>query len=68
MDGGSSMNILYEETFKRMRMPRSMLHPTTTVFYVILPGRKASRIGQVNLEVAFGIEAKEMVCFKDVDL
>jgi hypothetical protein len=35
-----------------------MLHPTTTVFYGIVPGRKASRIGQVNLEVAFGIEAQ----------
>jgi hypothetical protein len=66
MDGGSSINILYEDTLKRLKLQFSIIRPTTTVFYGIVPGRKASPIGWINLEVAFGTEAnyrKEVVCF-----
>ncbi|KAI4971341.1 hypothetical protein ZWY2020_002255 [Hordeum vulgare] len=54
MDGGSSINILYFHTFKRMNLLEKDLMPSTTVFHGIVPGKSAYPIGRVRLTVAFG--------------
>ncbi|KAI4972726.1 hypothetical protein ZWY2020_003651 [Hordeum vulgare] len=55
MDGGSSINILYFDTFQRMNLLEKDLMPSTTVFHGIVPGKSAYPIGRVGLIVAFGI-------------
>lgn len=54
MDGGSSINILYYDTFKRMKLFDSQLQATRTVFHGIVPGKSARPKGKIYLEVAFG--------------
>ena len=39
MDGGSSINILYYDTFKRMKLQDRQLIPTETIFHGIVPGK-----------------------------
>jgi hypothetical protein len=41
MDGGSSLNIMYIDTFKRMRLKDNLIQPSATTFHGIVPGRKA---------------------------
>ncbi|KAK1649498.1 hypothetical protein QYE76_067303 [Lolium multiflorum] len=54
MDGGSSINILYYETFQRLGLPDSRLENAKVTFHSIVPGRKAFPIGKVTLPVTFG--------------
>ncbi|KAK1693323.1 hypothetical protein QYE76_010020 [Lolium multiflorum] len=54
MDGGSSINIMYYETFQRLGLPDSRLEDTKVTFHGIIPGRKAFPIGKVTLPVTFG--------------
>jgi hypothetical protein len=56
MDGGSSINILYYETFKQMNLSKKQLKPSSTVFHGIVPGKSAYPIGWISLEVTFGTE------------
>jgi hypothetical protein len=53
MDGGSSINILYFDTFRRLRLPKSMIESTRSTFHRIVPSRKAFPIGKVTLSVTF---------------
>jgi hypothetical protein len=72
MDGGSSINILYYDTFRRMNLSEKQLQPSSTIFHGIVPGKSAQPIGRIYLEVAFGtmdnyrseILAFEVVKFK----
>src|SRR4051812_4210981 len=57
MDGGSSINILYLYTFRRPRLPQSIIESTYTTFHGIVPGRKVYPIGKVTLPVTFGTPA-----------
>ena len=57
MDGSSSINILYLDTFRRLWLPQSMIEMTYTTFHGIVPGRKAYPIGKVTLPVTFGTPA-----------
>src|SRR3954470_11052820 len=41
MDGGSSINILYYETFRRMGLTDKDLRPSNTVFHGMVPGKSA---------------------------
>ena len=71
MDGGSSINILYYETFKRMNLQEKQLHPSRTTFHGVVPGVSAQPLGRINLEVAFGTQSNfrsEYVWFEVVDL
>src|SRR4051812_10004934 len=54
MDGGSSINILYYETFRRMGLTQKQLQPSNTMFHGIVPGKSARPIGNIYLETAFG--------------
>ena len=71
MDGGSSINILYYDTFNRMKLLDRQLIPTETVFHGIVPGKSAKPIGKIYLEVAFGTlenYRSEILPFEVVDL
>ena len=56
MDGGSSINILYYETFRRMGLTDKSLKTSNTVFHGVVPGKSAYLVGKIELEVAFGDE------------
>ena len=56
MDGGSSINILYYDTFRRMNLLDKDLKPSSTVFHGVVPGKSAYPVGKISLEVAFGDE------------
>src|SRR3954468_255168 len=54
MDGGSSINILYYETFRCMGLTDKDIRPSNTVFHGVVPGKSAYPVGKIALEVAFG--------------
>ena len=56
MDGGSSINILYYETFRRMGLTDKSLKQSNTIFHGVVPGKSAYPVGKIELEVAFGDE------------
>ena len=71
MDGGSSINILYYETFRRMSLTHKQLQPWDTVSHGIIPGKSARPIGKICLEVAFGSAANfrsEVIPFEVIKL
>ena len=43
MDGGSSINILYYDTFRRLNLPESMIEATMTTFHGSSPVGRNSR-------------------------
>ena len=53
MDGGSSINILYYETFHRMSLTDKDLKPSNTIFHGVVPSKSAYPVGKIGLEVAF---------------
>ena len=56
MDRGSSINILYYETFRRTGLTDKNLKTSNTVFHGVVPGKSAYPVGKIELEVAFGDE------------
>ena len=56
MDGGSNINILYYETFRRMGLTDKNLKTSNTIFHGVVPGKSAYPVGKIELEVAFGNE------------
>ena len=56
MDGGSSINILYYETFRRMSLIDKNLKTSNTVFHGVVPRKSVYPVGKIELEVAFGDE------------
>ena len=54
MNGGSSINILYYDTFRRMGLTDKNLKPSNTVFHGVVPGKSAYPVGKIALEVTFG--------------
>jgi hypothetical protein len=63
MDGGSSINILYYDTFRRMNLSEKQLQSSSTVFHGIVPGKSAYPIGRIKLDVCrieeMGLEGGE---------
>jgi hypothetical protein len=57
MDGGSTINIMYLDTFARLGLPQSIVEPSNCTFHGIVPGRKAYSLGKVFLPVTFGTPA-----------
>ena len=56
MDGGSSLNILYEDTLKRMNLAHNQLDYSKVTFHGIMPGRQAKSMRRIKLDVTFGPE------------
>ncbi|KAK1608405.1 hypothetical protein QYE76_032078 [Lolium multiflorum] len=54
IDGGSSINILYRDTARKLGIQEAELRPTPTVFHGIVPGHSCQPIGRLTLEVMFG--------------
>jgi hypothetical protein len=54
IDGGSSINILYCDTARKLGIQKSQLSPTPTIFHGIVPGHSCQPIGRVRLDVMFG--------------
>ena len=54
MDGGSSLNLIYEDTVRRMGINPSRISQSNTTFEGVIPGVKAYSRGSVILEVTFG--------------
>ena len=54
MDGGSSLNLLYQDTVRKMGIDPSRIKPTKTTFKGVIPGVEARCTGSITLEVVFG--------------
>ena len=54
MDGGSGLNLIYEETLKKMEIDRSRIKQSSTTFQGIIPSREARCAGKITLDVVFG--------------
>ena len=53
MDGGSSLNLLYQDTVRKMGIDLSRIKPTKTTFKGVIPGVEARCTGSITLEVVF---------------
>ena len=54
MDGGSSLNLLYLDTVRKMGIDPSRIKPSKTTFKGVIPGVEAHCTGSITLEVVFG--------------
>src|SRR4051812_47703048 len=54
MDGGSSLNLLYQDTVRKMGIDPSRIKPTKTTFNGVIPGVESHCTGSITLEVVFG--------------
>lgn len=54
MDGGNSLNLLYQDTVRKMGIDPSRIKPTKTTFKGVIPGVEARCMGSITLEVVFG--------------
>ena len=53
MDGGSNLNLLYQDTVRKMGINPSRIKPTKTTFKGVIPGVEARCTGSITLEVVF---------------
>ena len=53
MDGGSSLNLIYQDTVRRMGIDSSRISQSNTTFEGVIPGVEAYGKGSVVLEVTF---------------
>jgi hypothetical protein len=70
MDGGSSLNFIYADTLRKIKIPMNDLLPTETSFHGIVPGKPTYPLGVIHLDVIFGTPAnfkKEKIEFEVVD-
>jgi hypothetical protein len=56
IDGGSSLNIIFTETLRKMEFDFSKMTACDEHFYGVVPGKAAYPIGRVCLLVTFGTE------------
>jgi hypothetical protein len=54
MDGGSSLNLIYEEPLQKMLCERSRIEPSYTTFKGIILGKEARCSGKITLDIVFG--------------
>ncbi len=50
MDGGNSLNLLYQDTMRKMGIDPSRIKPTKTTFKGVIPGVEANCTGSITLE------------------
>ena len=49
MDGGSSLNLLYQDTVQKMGIDPSRIKPSKTTFKGVIPGVEAHCTGSITL-------------------
>src|SRR3954466_11507512 len=54
MDGVSSLNLIYQDTVRKMGIDPSRLRPIYTTFRGVIPGIEARCMGSLTLEVVVG--------------
>jgi hypothetical protein len=54
MDGGSSLNIIYAETLRLLRIDLSLVRAGAAPFHRIIPGKRVQPLGQLDLPFCFG--------------
>ena len=54
MDGGSDINLLYQDTIRRMGIDPTKIHHSHTSFKGVMSGPYANCTGSLPLEVVFG--------------
>ena len=54
MDGGSGINLIYEDTLHNIEIDRSRIEKSSTSFRGIIPSREARCAGKITLDVVFG--------------
>ena len=54
MDGGSSLNLIYQDTVRKMGIDPTRITQSNTTFKGVIPGPEAHRTGSLVQEVAFG--------------
>ena len=54
MDGGSGLNLIHEDTIRKMGIDPSRIKQSNTTFEGVIPGVAACARGSVVLEVTFG--------------
>ena len=54
MDGGSGLNLIYEDTLHKMEIDRIRIEQSSTTFQGIIPTREARCAGKITLDVVFG--------------
>ena len=54
MDGGSSLNLIYEDTVRRMGIDPSRINQSSTTFKGVIPSVEARCTGSLTLDVVFG--------------
>jgi hypothetical protein len=70
IDGGSSLNIIFTKTLRKMEFNFSKMTACDEPFYGVVPGKAAYPIGRVCLPVTFGTEENfraEYLTFKVAD-
>jgi hypothetical protein len=70
MDGGSSLNLIYADTLRKIKIPMDNLLPTETSFHRIVLGKPTYPLGAIHLDVIFGTPSnfrKEKIEFEVVD-
>jgi hypothetical protein len=70
MDGGSSINLIYVDTLRKMGVPLANLRQLETSFHSKVPRKPTYPLGMIKLEVIFGTPSnfrKEMIEFEVVD-
>ena len=66
MDGGSSLNLIYQDTVRKMGIDPTQVSHSNTTFQGVIPGQEARCTGSLLLEVVFGspdIFRSEMLTF-----
>jgi hypothetical protein len=58
MDGGSSLNLIYADTLRKIKIPMNNLLPTETSFHGIVLGKPTYPLGAIHLDVIFGTPSK----------
>jgi hypothetical protein len=70
MDGESSLNLIYVDTLRKIKIPMDNILPTETSFHGIVLGKPTYPLGVILLDVIFGTPSnfrKEKIEFEVVD-
>src|SRR4051812_28632448 len=71
IDGGSTINILYRDTFVKLGLTERYLGHSRTTFHGIVPGLSCTPMGHIRLDVIFGTEEnfrREPIWFEVTEL